>query len=184
MDRATLSLIISIIALLLSVSKWVYDLRKEQTDRRSRRRKRRGTNLTVEFLEGQTNCFITRGGYLLFLVSCRIYNDNDQIPASIQACQFHAKTGRKWQDTELYAAPQAVIFPSLLRNSLPITLKPDERQDFYEVFALDELIPSTEIKVRLKLTDKNGKTTRCQDTLKYRLDEKHVFDILFRTFEG
>ena len=184
MDRATVALIISVIALLLSVSRWIYDLRKEQADRHSHKRKRRGSNLRVEFLEGQTNCFITRGGYLLFLISCRIYNDNDHAPTLIQACQFQAKIGRKWRDTELYAVPQAVIFPSLLRNSLPITLKPDERQDFYEVFALDELIPSTAIKSRLKLTDKNRKTTKCQDIFKYRLDEKLVFDILFRTFEG
>ncbi len=184
MDRATISLIISILALLLAASRWIYDLRREQTGRQSRRRKRRGTNLRVEFLEGQTNCFITYGGYLLFLVSCRIYNDSGQASASIQACQFQAKIGRKWRDTELYEAPQAALFPSLFRNSLPVTLKPDERQDFYEVFALDELIPGTEIKCRLKVTDKNGKATQCQETFKHRLSESPVFDILFRVFAG
>ena len=79
--------------------------------------------------------------------------------------------------------PQAAIFPSLLRNSLPLTLKPDERQDFYEVFALDELIPGTHIKTRLNLTRKTGQPAQCQETFIYRLDKRPVFDILFRIGE-
>jgi hypothetical protein len=93
------------------------------------------------------------------------------------------KIGRKWRDTELYTAPQAVIFPSLLRNNLPVTLKPEERQDFYEVFALDELIPSIEIKIRLKLQNKRGKITQYQDKFTHRVDERPVFDLLFRILE-
>ena len=182
-DHTTIALIISIIALILSVSKWIYDFRMGQTNRRTRRRRRRGTNIRVELLEGQTNCFTTRGGYLLFLTSFRIYNDNDQVPASVQRCALQAKIGRKWHDTTLYDAPQAVIFPSLMRNNIPLTLKPDERQDFYEVFALDELIPSPEMTIRLRLKNQNGKVIKCQDTLHYRVDERAVFDILFRTLE-
>ncbi|MCZ6680537.1 MAG: hypothetical protein O7E52_25175 [Candidatus Poribacteria bacterium] len=183
MDRATIALIISVIALLLSVSKWIHDLRTDRTSRGIRRRRRWKSSLRVELLEGQTNCFITRGGYLLFLISCRVYNDNDHAPVSIEGYMLQAKIGRKWRDTELYNAPQAMIFPSLLRNDLPFTLKPDGRQDFYEVFALDELIPSPEIKIRLKLTDKAGKTVKCQNTFKHRVDERPVFDLLFRTLE-
>ncbi len=183
MDRATTALIISIIALLLSISKWIYDLRADRTGRRGHGHKWRGDRLRVELLAGQTNCFITHGGYLLFLVSCRIYNDSDQAPAPIQTCQLQVKIGRKWRDTELYTAPQAVIFPSLLRNNLPVTLKPEERQDFYEVFALDELIPSIEIKIRLKLQNKHGKITQYQDKFTHRVDERPVFDLLFRILE-
>ena len=182
-DHATITLIISIIALVLSVSKWIYDFRADRVTRGIRSRKRRRSSLRVELLEGQTNCFIARGGYLLFLTSCRIYNDNDHAPISIQGVQFQAKIGRKWHDTGLYDAPKAKIFPSLLRNNFPLTLKPDERQDFYEVFALDELIPSTEIKIRLKLQDRNGKTVQCQDKFTHRVDERPVFDMLFRILE-
>jgi hypothetical protein len=183
-DRSTIALIISIIALLFSTAKWIYDIRVNQTNRGSRRRRWRAPDIRVEPLEGQTNCFITRGGYLLFLISFRIYNDNDQVPVSIQESQLQSKIGRKWHDTNLYDVPQAVIFPSLLRNNLPLTLKPDERQDFYEIFALDELIPSIRIKTRLKLKDGNGKIIMCQETFNYRVDERPVFDILFRTYEA
>ena len=70
-----------------------------------------------------------------------------------------------------------------MRNNIPLTLKPDERQDFYEVFALDELIPSPEMTIRLRLKNQNGKVIKCQDTLHYRVDGRAVFDILFRTLE-
>ena len=169
---------------MLSVSKWIFDFRAGWTNRGAHRRRRRGTNIRLELLEGQTNCFTTRGGYLLFLTSFRVYNDNDQVPASVQKCEVQAKIGHRWHDTELYTAPQAAIFPSLIRNNLPLTLKPDERQDFYEIFALDELIPSPEIKIRMKLKDQNGRIIKYQDTFHYRVDERPVFDILFRTLEG
>lgn len=82
-----------------------------------------------------------------------------------------------------YAAPQASIFPSLLRNSLPVTLEPEQRQDFYEVFTLDELIPSPQIRVRLTLKDKKHHAIKCHATLKHRVDERAVFDMLFRVLE-
>ena len=179
MDRSTIALIISIIALLLTLSKWVYDFLNDATSRRLRLRHL----VRLEFLEGQTNCFITRGGYLLFLISFRIYNENDQTPILIEESQFQAKIGRKWKDATRYSAPQAVIFPSLIRNNLPLTLEPEDRQDFYEVFALDELIPSTEIKIRLRLRAKNGKQIKSQQTLRHRVDERGVFDMLFRILE-
>jgi len=182
-DHATIAVTLSIIALVLAISKWIYDFLYAQSDTTTVRRTRRGSRSRVEFLEGQTNCFITRGGYLLFLVSCRIYNDSDQTTTIIEKHKFQAKIGRRWEDAELYSAPQAVIFPSLFRNSLPVVLEPEQRQDFYEVFALDELIPSPQITVRLKLEDKNAKTINCQDTLKHRVDERPVFDMLFRVLE-
>lgn len=183
MDRATIALILSIIAVVLAASKWIYDLHADRAGRRIHSRKRRGSHLRAELLTRQANCFITRGGHLLFLVSCRIYNEGDQIPITIQACQFQAKIGHRWQDTALYQVPHAVLFPSLLRNSLPISLKPEERQDFYEVFALDALIPSTTIKIRLKFQSGRGKITLCRDTFSHRVDDHPVFDILFRVFE-
>ena len=179
MDRATIALIISIIALLLALSKWVYDLLINSTGPPPRRSR----PIRLEFLEGQTNCFITRGGYLLFLISFRIYNENDQSPVLIEESQFQAKIGRKWKEATRYTAPQAVIFPSLLRNNLPLTLEPEDRQDFYEVFALDELIPSTEIKIRLRLSAKDRKIIRYQQILRHRVDERPVFDMLFRILE-
>ena len=182
MDRATIALIFSLAALIISSAKWIYDFRVSQTSRGNRRRRWRAPDIRVELLEGQTNCFMTRGGNLLFLTSFRIYNDNDQVPVSIQESRLQSKIGRKWYDTKLYDVPQAVIFPSLLRNNLPLTLNPDERQDFYETFALDELIPSTKIKIRLKLMDQNGKVIMCRETFDYRVDERPVFDILFRTY--
>ena len=181
-DRATIALILSIIALVLSATKWVRDFAVERLDGKYPRQ-RKGNELRVEFLEGQTNCFITRGGFLLFLVSFRVYNDNDHAPAVVQNCRCQAKIGRKWRETDFYDAPQAAIFPSLIRNTLPITLAPEERQDFYEVFALDELIPSTEIRVRLQISNKTGKTAQCRDGFTHRVDERPVFDMLFRILE-
>ena len=183
MDHATIALILSIIAVILAASKWIYDLHADRADRPIHNRRRRGNHLRAELLTKQTNCFITRGGHLLFLVSCRIYNEGDQASAAIQGCQFQAKIGHKWQDTELYQAPLAALFPSLLRNSLPITLKPEERQDFYEVFALDTLIPNTTVKIRLKFQGGGGKITLCRDKFSHRVDEHPVFDILFRVYE-
>jgi hypothetical protein len=185
MEHATIALIISIIALLLALSKWVYDFLSHSTGQRLLRAQQvsRGYLIRLELLEGQTNCFITRGGYLLFLISFRIYNENDQSPVLIEGSQFQAKIGRKWKEATRYTAPQAVIFPSLFRNNLPLTLEPEDRQDFYEVFALDELIPSTEIKIRLRLRAEDGKIIRCQQTLRHRVDARGVFDMLFRILE-
>ena len=183
MDRTTIALILSIIAIILAASQWIYHLYANRADRGTHSRRRRKSALRVELLTEQANCFITRGGHLLFLVSCRIYNEGDQIPITIQAGQFQAKIGHRWQDTELYQVPHAVLFPSLLRNSLPIVLKPEERQDFYEVFALDALIPSTTIKIRIKFQGRRGKIALCQGKFNHRVDEHPVFDILFRVFE-
>ncbi len=183
MDRATLALILSIIAVILAASKWIYDLQADRTSRRIHGQRRRGSALRVELLAKQTNCFITYGGHLLFLVSCRIYNEGDQVPATIQACQFQAKIGHRWQDTKLYQTPHAMLFPSLLRNSLPIIIEPEQREDFYEVFAIDELIPSTTIKICLKFQTRRGKIIVCRDKFTHRVDEHSVFDILFRVFE-
>ena len=183
MDRATIALILSIIAVILAASKWIYDLHADRAGRRIHGRRRRGSRLRAELLTEQTNCFITRGGHLLFLVSCRIYNEGDEAPVTIQACQFQAKIGHRWQDTGLYQTPHAVLFPSLLRNSLPIIIEPEQREDFYEVFALDALVPNATIKIRLKFQSERGKIILCRDKFNHRVDEHSVFDILFRVFE-
>ncbi len=183
MDRATIALILSAIAVILAAAKWIYDFHADHSGRRDHSHRRRGNRLRVELLTEQTNCFITRGGQLLFLLSCRLYNEGDQIPVTVQRYQFQAKIGHRWQDTELYQAPHAVFFPSLLRNSLPILLKPEERQDFYEIFALDTLIPSATINIRLKVQNRHGKITLCRAKFSHRVDDHAAFDILFRVFE-
>ena len=183
MDRTTIALVLSIMALLLSISKWLFDFLRGQPHSAFPQRQQWRVRSRVDLITGQTNCFITRGGYLLFLISCRVYNDSDQILTTIGGYQFQAKIGRRWRMADQYTAPQAAIFPSLLRNSLPVTLEPEQRQDFYEVFTLDELIPSPQIKVRLTLKDKKHRTIKCQATLKHRVDERAVFDMLFRVLE-
>ena len=183
MDRETIALILSITAMLLVTLKWLYDLIQVGSIRAPGQRRGPLSRRRVELLEGQTNCFITRGGYLLFLVSCRIYNDSDQNSLIIQNHKFQAKIGHKWRSAQPYSAPQAAIFPSLFRNSLPIKLEPEERQDFYEVFALDELIPSPQIGVRLTLEDTDQKTIKCQALFKHRVDERPIFDMLYRVLE-
>lgn len=183
MDKATIALVLSIIALLLSISKWLFDFLRGLPHSTYLQRGRWRMRNRVDLIAGQTNCFITRGGHILFLISCRIYNENDQIPVTIEGYRFQAKIGRKWQTADQYAAPQAAIFPSLLRNSLPVTLEPEQRQDFYEVFTLDELIPSPQIRVRLTVKDKKHHAIKCHATLKHRVDERAVFDMLFRVLE-
>ena len=183
MDRATIALVLSIIAILLAISKWLFDFLRSQSLSTFPQRRQWRAQSRVDLITGQTNCFITRGGYLLFLISCRVYNDSDQIPIAIQGYQFQAKIGRRWQTAEQYTAPQAAIFPSLLRNSLPVTLAPEKRQDFYEVFMLDELIPSPQVKIRLALKDEKHRIIKCHATLKHRVDERMVFDMLFRVLE-
>ena len=183
MDRATIALVLSIIAVLLAISKWLFDFLRGQPRSAFVQRRQWRSRSRVDLIAGQTNCFITRGGYLLFLISCRVYNDSDQIPITIEGYQFQAKIRRRWQTAEQYTAPQAAIFPSLLRNSLPVILEPEQRQDFYEVFMLDELIPSPQVKVRLALKDEKHRTIKCQATLKHRVDERAVFDMLFRVLE-
>ena len=183
MDRATIALVLSIIAVLLAVSKWLFDFARGQSYSAFPQRRKWRHRSRVDLIAGQTNCFTTRGGFLLFLVSCRVYNDSDQIPTTIEGCQFQAKIGRRWHTANPYTAPQAAIFPSLLRNSLPVTLEPEQRQDFYEVFMLDELIPSPQIRIRLILEDEKNRTMKCQAIFKHRVDERAVFDMLFRVLE-
>ncbi|MEE2620077.1 MAG: hypothetical protein VX677_15805 [Candidatus Poribacteria bacterium] len=101
MDRATIALIFSTIAVVLSISKWIYDVWFD-SENNSASKPRHGSrsHIRVERLEEETNCFITRGGFLLFLVSFRIYNDSDQVAVSISECNICAKIWRKLHDTE------------------------------------------------------------------------------------
>jgi len=179
LDRATLALIVGLLALSVSIARWVYDflLRSSNTA------KSKKSKIHIGLLEEQTNCFITRSGHLLFLISLRIYNDSDQIPATISNYRCQARIQRHWRTPELYNAPQANIFPSLIRNSLPVTIAPEERQDFYEVFALDEIIPGIEIKMRFDIQTSTGKTIQHRFRLRHRTDKRPVFDLLFRMLE-
>ena len=184
MDRATLALIFSIIAVVLSISKWIYDVWFGSAgNSASKLRHGSRSHIRIERLAEETNCFITRGGFLLFLVSFRVYNDSDQVAVSISECNFCVKIGRKWRDAEFYDTPQANIFLSLIRHNLPLVLEPEQRQDFYEVFALDDLIPSTEIKTMLELQSKAGTLTTFRQQHRHRVDERPVFDLLFRILE-
>ena len=177
MDRSTLSLIISLLALFLILARYCFDLFQLW------RSKSKTPKIHLGLLEGQTNCFITRSGYLLFLVSLRIYNDSGHLietkSATISNSKFQAKIGRHWHFADLYQAPQANIFPSLLRNSLPATIAPGERQDFYEVFALDQIIPSTEIKIKISCQTNTGRKIQHQTRLRHQTDKRAVFDLLF-----
>ena len=177
MDRSTLALIVGLLALLVSIARWVYDFLLLNTAESKK------SKIHIGLLEDQTNCFITRSGHLLFLISLRIYNGSDQIPANISSYRCQVRIQRHWRTPELYNAPQANIFPSLIRNSLPVTIAPDGRQDFYEVFALDEIIPGTEIKMRFDIQTGTGKTIRHRFRLHHRTDKRPVFDLLFRILE-
>lgn len=180
MNSSTLSLIISIIALILVLAKWFYDFQSDKS-KHKRGRRRFGAQVRIEFLAGKTNCFITHGGSILFLISFRIYNDNDHIPVTIDKYEFLVKNGYKWQETQLYESPQAAFFPSLLRHNVPFRLAPEQREDFYEIFQLNELLSSTEAKVKLRCIARGGKKLECVDRISHRLDDRPVFDILFKT---
>ena len=111
MDRSTLALIISLIALGLSLGRYLSDLFRLWWPKSSK------AKIHLGLLAGRTNCFITRSGYLLFLVSLRVYNDSDHLletqTVTIDNSSFKAKIGRRWHTAELYQVPQANIFPSL-----------------------------------------------------------------------
>ena len=74
------------------------------------------------------------------------------------------------------------IFPGLIRHNMPVTIEPLETQDFYEVFQLNELIFSTRLRIKLRCFFKNFTDIfEGEDELYHRIDERPVFDILFRT---
>jgi len=176
-----LTLIISIIALILALSKWIYDFRKSSVVSTSRGGLRSEAQVKLQLLANQTNCFITRGGFTLFLLSLRIYNESDQRPVIIERCTLSVRIGRKWQEIKPYYTPQAAFFPGLMRHNMPVTIEPLETQDFYEVFQLYELIPSTRVRIKIRCLEKNGETFEGEDELYHRTDKRPVFDILFRT---
>jgi hypothetical protein len=176
-----LTLIISIIALILALSKWIYDFRKGSVVSTPRGGLRSESQVKIQLLANQTNCFITRGGLTLFLLSLRIYNESDQRPATIKECTLSIRNGRRWQEIKPYETPQAAIFPGLMRHNMPITIEPSETQNLYEVFQLYELIPGTRIRIKIRCLEKSGETFEGKDELYHRIDERPVFDILFRT---
>jgi len=176
-----LALIISIIAFILALSKWIYDFQKGSVVSTSRGGMRSESQIKIQLLANQTNCFITRGGFTLFLLSLRIYNESDQRPITFDECILSIKNGRKWQEIEPYDTPQAAIFPGLMRHNMPVTIEPSKTQDFYEVFQLYELISSTRVRIKIRCFERNGEIFEGEDELYHRTDEKPVFDILFRT---
>lgn len=177
-----LSLFISILALLVALSKWVYDFWKSPSRRRKRSRRGR-TRGRVELLAGQTNCFVTHGGYILFLLSFRIYNDDDQVPLNVLRCGLKVRQGWKWKQTVIYESNLANLFPGLARNSVPIRVAPLETQDFYEAFQYDDLLPTTQAQLQLICDTKEGVRLRCREVLHHRIDDRSVFDILFRPWD-
>ncbi len=178
-----LSLFISIIALLIALSKWIYDYWKPP-ERQQRSHNRRGrARGRVELLTGQTNCFVTHGGYILFLLSFRIYNDDDQVPLHIQRCQLEVRQGWRWHPTVIYKTSLAAMFPGLVRNSVPVRVEASDTQDFYEVFQYDDLLPTTSTQVRLICEAREGIRLRCKEELHHRTDDRPVFDILFRPWD-
>jgi len=134
-------------------------------------------------LAGQTNCFVTHGGYILFLLSFRIYNDDDQVPLTIQRCLLQVKQGWKWQETGVYESTLAAMFPGLMRNSTPVRVEPDDTQDFYEAFQYDDLLPTTQARIRLICETREGIRLKCEEELHHRIDDRLVFDILFRPWD-
>jgi hypothetical protein len=64
---------------------------------------------------------------------------------------------------------------------MPVTVKPSETQDFYEVFQLYKLISSTRVRMKVRCFEKSGEIFEGEDELYHRTDERPVFDILFRT---
>ena len=176
-----LTLIISIIALILALSKWIYDFLRSSIISTSRGGMRSESQVKLQLLANQTNCFITRGGLTLFLLSLRIYNESDQRPLALEECTLSVRNGRRWQEIEPYETPQAAIFPGLMRHIMPITIEPSKTQDFYEVFQLYELISRTRIRIKIRFLEKNRETFEGEDEIYHRTDERPVFDILFRT---
>ena len=54
---------------------------------------------------------------------------------------------------------------------------------FLRSFALDEIIPGAEIKMRFHIQTSTGKTIQHRFRLRHRTDKRPVFDLLFRMLE-
>jgi hypothetical protein len=172
-----ISFILSLLAFLLAASRWIIVI----LEIRARRHIGRSSPLRVELLIEGVNCFLSRGGYSLFLVSFRVYNDSDQRPLRIDSAGLAVKVRRRWRYAHLYETEQGNIFPSLVRNSLPVDLGSSESLDLFEVFQYDDLMDSTDISVRIECQETGGEKVVYETHLYHRTDNRPVFDILFRT---
>jgi len=171
------SFILSLLAFGLALSRWVVVV----LEARSKRHIGRESPLRIEPLVKGVNCFLSRGGYTLFLISFRAYNTSDQRPVTINRCRLAVKVGRRWRYAHLYETPLARIFPSLTRNSLPLSIEPSKSLDLFEVFQYDALMSSTEVTVRIECRESGGEIVTYEMRLYHRTDNRPVFDILFRT---
>lgn len=171
------SFILSLLAFGLALSRWV----AVALEARSKRHIGRESPLRIEPLVEGVNCFLTRGGYTLFLISFRAYNTSDQRPVTVNRCRLAVRMGRRWRYAHLYETPLAKIFPSLIRNSLPVTVEPSKSMDFFEVFQYDALMSSTEVPVRIECRESGGEVVTYEMRIYHRTDNRPVFDILFRT---
>lgn len=172
-----ISFILSLLAFGLALSRWVIAI----LEARARRNIGRESPLRIESLVEGVNCFLSRGGYTLFLISFRAYNTSDQRSVTIETCRLAVRVGRRWRYTRLYETPQAKIFLSLTRNSLPATIEPSNTLDLFEVFQYDALMSSTDIMVRIECRESGGEIVTYDMRLYHRTDNRPVFDILFRT---
>lgn len=171
------SFILSLLAFTLALSRWIV----VALEARSRRHIGRESPIKIEPLVEGINCFLSRGGYTLLLISFRAYNTSDQRPVTISRCRLAVRVGRRWRYAHLYETPLAKIFPSLTRNSLPLTIEPSKSLDLFEVFQYDALMSSTEVPVRIECREREGEVVTYEMRIYHRTDNRPVFDILFRT---
>ncbi|GIX06928.1 MAG: hypothetical protein KatS3mg115_1331 [Candidatus Poribacteria bacterium] len=183
MDRSAWALILSALALLLSLLHWALDWWSEGSLGRRRRSRHRRPVLEAEFLAEGTNCFVFRGGSTLVFVSFRVYNRSEQRAATVASVRAQLRSRRQWHDLEVYPTEHAAIFGSLVRNALPVNLKPGAYEDFYEVYQLPHLLDRTTARVRVRVVDYSGAEARAEDTITHRLDDRAPLDILFQTLE-
>jgi hypothetical protein len=182
----TLAVILSALALTLSLSHWVWDwwtggFRGRR--RGSRHGRHEGVALRVELLAEGTNCFVIRGGYSLVFASLRIYNESEQRSATVSRLAVELRVGRRWRALAPHPSEDAFIFGSLSRNALPVELEPGSSEDIYEVFQLPDLIDQTNIRIRVVAWDYTGAHAVVDDTLAHRLDDRPPLDILFQTLD-
>jgi hypothetical protein len=179
----TLAIILSAVALTLSLAHWGWDLWTGGLRGRRRGGRHEAVALRVELLAEGTNCFVIRGGYSLVFVSLRVYNESEQRAATLSGLVVELRRGRRWRPLAPHPHDHAFIFGSLSRNALPVDLQPGAFEDIYEVYQLPDLIDQTNIKVRVVASDYTGSHATVDDTLAHRLDDRPALDILFQTLD-
>jgi len=182
----TLAIVLSALALTLSLAHWCWDLWAgglRGRRRGSRHGRHEAVALRVELLAEGTNCFVIRGGYSLVFVSLRVYNESEQRSATLSRLVVELRRGRRWRPLAPHPHDHAFIFGSLSRNALPVDLDPGAHEDIYEVYQLPDLIDQTNIRLRVVAWDYTGAHAHVDDTLAHRLDDRPPLDILFQTLD-